>query len=107
MQLFCIEECDFSGTIEMEHFPRSLQVFKSHDNSIEALTKLRNLPESMETFELREPNVPHTSVYFGKLPAGRFSVSIGKCKLSEITFAEVEDKARIVIDLEYRDEFLF
>ena len=95
LESFTLQNCNFTGSLDMQVLPPRLKYFCVCGNAITAISSISHLPESLTDISIAETNLEQNSIFVGKLRDSFYDLDIADCDVMEIIFEDPEDARKI------------
>ena len=95
MLAICVQHCRFTGTLDFSALPPDMREIYFRANKITAITDIRNIPVSLSSFVVKEPNIRETTLHIGKLSLGHWNLILHESNITGVTLEDEADRPRV------------
>ena len=98
LNYFYLEDCAFTGTLDMGSLSRSLIVLHIFFNRIEKIVNFHNLPPDLFECDIAEDGVREQEMFIGRFPNTYLKVGFSGCNIERVRCECPKDARRIMLN---------
>ena len=97
LEELCLQNCLFTGTLDLGSLPPRMRCFEVLNNEITAMCNVQNIPETVQWLTVREKHIVAKTIYVGALPESKLELKFIDCGFTEVVCARESDVDRVQI----------